>query len=56
MGFVMYENLKGFASSKPPMVVFMVCLGAFAVVLLTMGYIVKVRDQLKNHDLSEVRL
>lgn len=53
MGFVMYENLKGFASSKPPMVVFMVCLGAFAVVLLTMGYIVKVRDQLKNHDLSE---
>lgn len=44
-----FENVKGFWSSKPPLVLFMLCLGIFAVVLLTLGYIVKVND-LKNPD------
>ena len=43
------ENLKSFWGSKPPLVLFMLCLGIFAVVLLTLGYIVKVND-LKNPD------
>ena len=43
------ENLKNFWSSKPPLVLFMLCLGIFAVVLLTLGYIVKVND-IKNPD------
>lgn len=36
-------------SSRPPLVLFMLCLGVFAVVLLTLAYIVKVND-LKNPD------
>lgn len=44
-----FENLKGFWTSKPPLVLFMLCLGVFAVVLLTLGYIVKVK-KLNNPD------
>ncbi|XP_060075610.1 transmembrane protein 248-like [Ylistrum balloti] len=47
------ENVKGFLSSKPPLVIFMICLGGFAVVLLTLAYIVKVNDQLINPDLTK---
>lgn len=43
------ENLKGFWASKPPLVLFMLSLGIFAVVLLTLGYIVKVNN-IKNPD------
>lgn len=43
------ENLKGFWTSKPPLVLFMLCIGIFAIVLLTLGYIVKVNDY-KNPD------
>ncbi|XP_021349901.1 transmembrane protein 248-like [Mizuhopecten yessoensis] len=47
------ENLKGFLSTKPPLVIFMICLGGCAVVLLTLAYIVKVNDQLINPDLTK---
>ncbi|KAL5016014.1 hypothetical protein ScPMuIL_005603 [Solemya velum] len=50
MAFTVVENLRGFASSRPPLVVFMICLGAFAVVLLTMAYIVNVKDRLADPD------
>ena len=53
MGLAPYENLKGFATSRPPLVVFMVCLGAFAVVLLTLSYYVKVHE-VPNPDISQV--
>ncbi len=49
------ENLKGFASSRPPLVVFMVCMGCFAIVLLTLAYYVK-SHEVPNPDISEVRL
>lgn len=43
------ENLKSFWTSKPPLVLFMLSIGIFAVVLLTLGYIVKV-NEIKNPD------
>ena len=53
MAIAPYENLKGFAASKPPVVVFMVCLGSFAVVLLSLAYYVKL-SELENPDISQV--
>ena len=55
MLYTVYENLQGFAKTRPPLVIFMVCLGAFAVVLLTLAYVIKVHDNLSNPDLAEVR-
>lgn len=52
MAFPVYENLKGFATSRPPIIIFMVCLGAFAVVLLTLAYFIKVRE-ITNPDITE---
>lgn len=49
-----YENLRGFASSRPPLVVFMVCMGLFAIVLLSLAYYVK-WNEIKNPDISQVR-
>ena len=48
------ENLKGFAASRPPLMVFMLCLSAFAIILLSLAYVIKTSD-IKNPDLSEVR-
>ncbi|KAK3084470.1 hypothetical protein FSP39_014038 [Pinctada imbricata] len=47
------ENLQGFAKSRPPLVIFMVCLGGFAVVLLTLAYVIKLRENLPNPDLTQ---
>ncbi|XP_048757115.2 transmembrane protein 248-like isoform X2 [Ostrea edulis] len=47
-----FENLKSFVKNKPPMVLFVISLGAFAVVLLTLAYIVKVKE-LPNPDLTK---
>lgn len=46
------ENLRGFASSRPPLVMFMVCLGAFAIVLISLSYYFKYND-IYNPDLTE---
>ncbi|XP_022342406.1 transmembrane protein 248-like isoform X2 [Crassostrea virginica] len=46
------ENLKSFAKNKPPMVLFVISLGTFAVVLLTLAYIVRVKE-LPNPDLTK---
>lgn len=47
--WIICDNLRGFMSSRPPTVTFMLSLGIFAVVLLTLAYIIKVND-LKNPD------
>lgn len=47
------ENLKSFFKNKPPMVLFVISLGAFALVLLTLAYIIKVQE-LPNPDLTKV--
>ncbi|KAK6190961.1 hypothetical protein SNE40_002717 [Patella caerulea] len=52
MAITMVENLRGFSQSRPPIVVFMICLGAFAVALITFAYIVKVKD-FPNPDMAE---
>ncbi|KAK3606502.1 hypothetical protein CHS0354_041453 [Potamilus streckersoni] len=46
------ENLCGFASSRPPLVLFVFCLAGFAVVLVSLAYFVKVKDLLDSdaHD------
>ncbi|XP_045172618.2 transmembrane protein 248-like [Mercenaria mercenaria] len=43
------DNMRGFMASRPPLVLFMLCLGIFAFVLLTVGYVVKVND-IRNPD------
>lgn len=53
MSLAPYENFRGFASSRPPLIVFMICLGFFAIVLMTLGYYVKISDQVRNPDVSQ---
>jgi hypothetical protein len=36
-------------ASRPPLVLFMLCLGIFAFILLTVGYVIKVND-IRNPD------
>ncbi|KAL4223624.1 hypothetical protein ACF0H5_017093 [Mactra antiquata] len=47
--WIICENIRGFVSSRPPLILFMLSLGIFAVALLTIGYIVKV-NEIKNPD------
>ena len=47
------DNLRGFVSSRPPLVIFMLCLGLFTIVLLTVANYVQV-TKLRNPDVSEV--
>ncbi|XP_005091558.1 transmembrane protein 248 [Aplysia californica] len=44
MAFTIVENLRGFFNSRPPLVVFMLCLASFAIALITFAYIVKAKD------------
>ena len=53
MGFSAIDNFKRFASSKPPLMVFMICLGFFAVILLSLAYYVKTQE-MTNPDISQV--
>ncbi|BFZ05386.1 hypothetical protein BsWGS_08425 [Bradybaena similaris] len=52
MTLIIVENLRGFFNSRPPLVVFMICLASFAVALITFAYIVKTKD-LPNPDVTE---
>ncbi|CAL1534678.1 unnamed protein product [Lymnaea stagnalis] len=52
MTFIIVENLRGFFNSRPPLVVFMICLASFAIALITFAYIVKTKD-MPNPDISE---
>ena len=53
MAYTIVENVRGFFISRPPLVVFMICLGSFAIALITFAYIVKVKD-MPNPDITEV--
>ncbi|XP_013379424.1 transmembrane protein 248 isoform X1 [Lingula anatina] len=46
-----YENAKGFVLGRPPLVVFMVCLAAFAVVLLSLAVYMKT-NEVENTDVQ----
>lgn len=46
------ENLKGHATNKPPMVVFMVCLFLFAVAMVSLGIYIK-DSAIQDYDLTE---
>lgn len=52
MGYIVVDNLKGFTQNRPPLVVFMLCLGLFAVALLSLAYYVKLND-VQNPDVSQ---
>ena len=49
-----YENLKAFAVSRPPVVIFMVCIALISVILMTLAFIVK-DNELKKPDVSQVK-
>lgn len=53
MAFIIVENLRGFFNSRPPLVVFMICLASFAIALITFAYIVKTKE-MANPDITEV--
>lgn len=53
MVMIIVENLRGFFVSRPPLVIFMICLGSFAVALITFAYIIKIKD-MPNPDVTEV--
>ncbi|XP_047097369.1 transmembrane protein 248-like [Schistocerca piceifrons] len=44
------NNLKGFASSRPPLVVFTLCVTAFALTTLSLAYFIKNSDSVPNPD------
>lgn len=48
-------DVRGFVTGKPPQIVFIVCLGSFAVILMSFAYHVSV-TKLVNPDISEVCL
>lgn len=52
MTFSGIENLRGFFTTRPPLVVFMICLASFAVTLITFAYIVKTQN-LPDPDVKE---
>ena len=53
MTFTILENLRGFFNSRPPLVVFMICLGSFAISLILFAHLVKSRE-IPDPDVNEV--
>jgi len=47
------ENLRSFATSRPPLVVFMACMGVIALILMTLAFYIK-DAELKKPDGSQV--
>jgi len=52
MTFTILENLRGFFNSRPPLVVFMICLGSFAISLILFAHLVKSRE-IPDPDVNE---
>ncbi|PSN49789.1 Transmembrane protein 248 [Blattella germanica] len=51
MGFISpLGNLKGFATSRPPLMVFTLCLTAFALTTLSLAYFIRHSDRVPNTD------
>jgi len=49
-----YESLKAFAVSRPPVVIFMVCIALISIILMTLAFIVN-DNELKKPDVSQVK-
>lgn len=45
-----YGNLKGFATSRPPLMVFTLCLTAFAVTTFSLAYFIRHTENIPNFD------
>ncbi|XP_074642214.1 transmembrane protein 248-like [Tubulanus polymorphus] len=52
MALTPVENVKGFVTSRPPLVLFMISISLFAIVLLTLSYIIKV-NEIKDPNFAE---
>lgn len=48
------ENLRGYVTTRPPLVLFMVSVSAVAIAFLTIGYFFKIKE-IKSPELTEVR-
>lgn len=49
------SNLKGFATSRPPLMVFTLCVFAFALTTLSLAYFIKNSESVTNNDVRTVR-
>lgn len=50
------NNLRGFVSTRPPLVVFTVCLTAFAITTLSLAYYVEHSDNVQNTEAQAVSI
>jgi hypothetical protein len=56
MGFTSsFGNLKGLTTSRPPLVIFTLCLTAFALTTLSLAYFIRHSETIPNTDLRMVR-
>ena len=57
MTFNPFDDLKGFAITRPPLIVFVICLSLFGIVLMSLAFYVNdPSTQLKDPDVSQVWL
>ena len=54
MAITPIENLKDFAHNRPPVMVFMACLGLFAIILMSLAYYVKLTEEIPDPDIRQV--
>lgn len=47
------ENLRGYITNRPPLVIFMISVSAVAIAFLTIGYFFKIKE-IKSPELTEV--
>uniref|UniRef100_A0ABM0GNW2 Transmembrane protein 248-like n=1 Tax=Saccoglossus kowalevskii TaxID=10224 RepID=A0ABM0GNW2_SACKO len=52
MGIKVLENMKGFIITRPPLVVFIMCVGAFAIAMVSLAYYVKIHE-IQNPDITQ---
>lgn len=52
MAFAIVDDVRGYFMSRPPLVLFMICLASFAIALITFAYVIKVKD-MPNPDITE---
>ncbi|XP_070572351.1 transmembrane protein 248-like [Ptychodera flava] len=52
MGCKIIDNTKGFIITRPPLVVFILCVGAFAIAMVTLAYYVKIH-QIQDPDITQ---
>ncbi|KAK2161892.1 hypothetical protein LSH36_108g06046 [Paralvinella palmiformis] len=53
MAITPIENLKDFAHNRPPVMVFMACLGFFAIILMSLAYYVKLTEEIPDPDIRQ---